>query len=115
MYTVQLGRDLIEKRGTVWNPVLAHAFLQLPTQFLKARGTAPSSSSPLLLIAGDQGYQFECDIEIAAGGTAGLILFYDDLGYGDLASYGHPIIKTPNLDAFAQQGVRLTQCYSASP
>ena len=44
-----------------------------------------------------------------------LILFLaDDLGYGDLASYGHPIIKTPNLDAFAQQGVRLTQCYSAS-
>jgi len=44
-----------------------------------------------------------------------LILFLaDDLGYGDLASYGHPLIKTPNLDAFAQQGVRLTQCYSAS-
>ena len=44
-----------------------------------------------------------------------LILFLaDDLGYGDLASYGHPIIKTPNLDAFAHQGVRLTQCYSAS-
>jgi arylsulfatase A len=44
-----------------------------------------------------------------------LILFLaDDLGWGDLACYGHPIIKTPNLDAFAKQGVRLTQCYSAS-
>ncbi len=44
-----------------------------------------------------------------------LILFLaDDLGWGDLASYGHPLIKTPNLDAFAKQGVRLTQCYSAS-
>ncbi|KAF0180174.1 MAG: N-acetylgalactosamine 6-sulfate sulfatase (GALNS) [Limisphaerales bacterium] len=44
-----------------------------------------------------------------------LILFLaDDLGYGDLACFGHPIIKTPNLDAFAKQGVRLTQCYSAS-
>ena len=44
-----------------------------------------------------------------------IILFLaDDLGYGDLACFGHPIIKTPNLDAFAKQGVRLTQCYAAS-
>lgn len=44
-----------------------------------------------------------------------IILFLaDDLGWGDLACFGHPIIKTPNLDAFAKQGVRLTQCYSAS-
>lgn len=44
-----------------------------------------------------------------------LILFLaDDLGYGDLGCFGHPIIQTPNLDAFAKQGVRLTQCYSAS-
>jgi arylsulfatase A len=44
-----------------------------------------------------------------------MILFHaDDLGYGDLGSFGHPIIKSPNLDAFAKQGVRLTQCYSGS-
>jgi arylsulfatase A len=44
-----------------------------------------------------------------------VILFLaDDLGYGDLGCYGHPIIKTPHLDAFAKQGVRLTQCYAAS-
>jgi len=48
---------------------------------LKGRGSAPVDSSPLLLIAGDQAYRFECDIEIAAGGTAGLILFYDDRLY----------------------------------
>jgi len=48
---------------------------------VKARGTAPSDSAPLLLIAGDQAYQFECDIEIAAGGTAGLLLFYDEKLY----------------------------------
>lgn len=51
----------------------------------------------------------------AAEQKPNLILFLaDDLGYGDLACYGHPIIKTPHLDAFAKQGVRLTQCYSAS-
>ena len=44
-----------------------------------------------------------------------IILFLaDDLGYGDLGCYGHPIIRTPNLDAFATQGLRLTQCYAAS-
>lgn len=43
-----------------------------------------------------------------------VIFLADDLGYGDLACYGNPAIRTPNLDAFAAQGIRLTQCYSAS-
>jgi arylsulfatase A len=44
-----------------------------------------------------------------------IILFLaDDLGYGDLGCYGHPLIRTPHLDAFAKQGLRLTQCYAAS-
>jgi beta-xylosidase len=54
------------------------------TLLLAARGKAPSDSSPLLLIAGDQAYRFECDIEIEEGGTAGLILFYDDKLYAGL-------------------------------
>lgn len=48
------------------------------------KGLAPSSGSPLLLIAGDTSYQFECDIELAPGGTAGLVLFYDDKLYAGL-------------------------------
>lgn len=43
-----------------------------------------------------------------------VIFLADDLGWGDLGIQGHPEIKTPNLDAFAAQGVRFTQCYSAS-
>ncbi|REK15577.1 MAG: N-acetylgalactosamine-6-sulfatase [Planctomycetota bacterium] len=43
-----------------------------------------------------------------------VIFLADDLGYGDLGCYGHPIIQTPNLDAFAKQGTRFTQCYAAS-
>ncbi|WP_254508117.1 sulfatase-like hydrolase/transferase [Anatilimnocola floriformis] len=43
-----------------------------------------------------------------------MLILADDLGYGDLGCYGHPLIKTPNLDAFARQGVQLTQCYAAS-
>ena len=44
-----------------------------------------------------------------------IILFADDLGYGDLSSYGHPSIRTPNLDAMAEQGQRWTDFYVASP
>jgi arylsulfatase A len=39
----------------------------------------------------------------------------DDLGYGDLASYGNPVIKTPCLDEMASKGMRLTDCYAAAP
>ncbi len=42
-----------------------------------------------------------------------IIFLTDDLGYGDPSSYGHPIIQTPNLDRFAEEGVRLTDCHSA--
>jgi arylsulfatase A len=42
-----------------------------------------------------------------------VVFLADDLGWGDLGCYGHPRIKTPNLDTFATEGVRFTQCYSA--
>jgi arylsulfatase A len=44
-----------------------------------------------------------------------VVIFCDDLGYGDLSCFGHPTIRTPNLDRMAAEGVRLTQFYSASP
>jgi arylsulfatase A len=43
-----------------------------------------------------------------------VIFLADDLGRGDPGCFGNPVIQTPNLDAFAKQGVRLTQCYAAS-
>ena len=43
------------------------------------------------------------------------LLFYaDDLGWGDLGSYGHPTSSTPALDQLAQTGLRLSQFYTAS-
>lgn len=44
-----------------------------------------------------------------------VVLLFDDLGYGDLSSYGNRLIKTPNIDALAGKGVKLTQFYSGSP
>ncbi len=39
----------------------------------------------------------------------------DDLGYGELGSYGQTKIKTPHLDRLAAEGLRFTQHYSGSP
>merc|ERR1719453_1323242 len=41
-----------------------------------------------------------------------LILFADDMGYGDMSGSGHPTIATPNLDRLASEGMRFTQWYS---
>jgi arylsulfatase A-like enzyme len=43
-----------------------------------------------------------------------LIIYVDDLGYGDTAVYGHPLVKTPNIDQLAKEGVRFTQFYAPS-
>ena len=43
-----------------------------------------------------------------------IMIYADDLGYGDLSCYGSTI-STPNLDQMAQDGIRFTQFYSASP
>lgn len=55
-----------------------------------------------------------------AGSLAGsrpnvLVMLCDDLGYGDLACQGHPVIRSPNLDRLAEEGVRLTSCYASAP
>ena len=43
-----------------------------------------------------------------------VVIFTDDQGYGDLGCYGHPTIKTPNIDAMANDGIRFTDFYSTS-
>ena len=43
-----------------------------------------------------------------------LLIYVDDLGFGDLGSYGHPVIQTPNIDSLAQDGMRFTSNYSPS-
>lgn len=42
-----------------------------------------------------------------------IVILADDLGWGDLGCYGHPSIRTPNLDRMASQGLRFTDFYSA--
>lgn len=44
-----------------------------------------------------------------------IVVLADDLGYGDLGSYGHPTIRTPSLDRLASEGQRWTSFYAGAP
>ena len=65
--------------------------------------TAPTAGTPL-------------EVEVAPLPTRPNIVFLmaDDLGWGELGSYGQDKIRTPNLDRLAAQGMRFTQHYSGA-
>jgi arylsulfatase A-like enzyme len=44
-----------------------------------------------------------------------VLVMADDQGWGDMAYYGHPVLKTPNFDAAAAAGIRFDQFYAAAP
>lgn len=59
-----------------------------------------------------------CAVVSFADGTSRapnvLIIFADDLGYGDLGCYGATRVNTPNIDRIAQNGMRFTNAYTPS-
>ncbi len=77
----------------------------------------------LLLLAGVMASVAGCGgqatwVEADVGNTLPpnvVILFADDLGYGDLGSFGHPYNRTPQIDALAAEGQRWTDFYVAAP
>lgn len=44
-----------------------------------------------------------------------VLIVVDDLGYGDLGAYGGQVIKTPNIDRMASEGVLMTNFYASAP
>ena len=44
-----------------------------------------------------------------------IYIYADDLGYGELGSYGQEKIKTPHLDKIAKEGIKFTQHYTGAP
>jgi len=65
----------------------------------------------LLLVAGGSS-QAAYGLETSESRPPNVVLiFADDLGYGDLACYGAQGIKTPNLDRLAREGTRFTDFY----
>lgn len=59
---------------------------------------------------------------LAGGGVTGaqerkpnlVVVLADELGYGDLGSFGQKMMSTPRLDRMAQEGMRFTQFYAGS-
>ncbi|HEX6926760.1 MAG TPA: sulfatase [Longimicrobiaceae bacterium] len=43
-----------------------------------------------------------------------IVILTDDQGYGDLSSYGHPTLRTPNIDRMAEEGIRFTSFYATT-
>ncbi|MCZ7644848.1 MAG: sulfatase [Planctomycetota bacterium] len=44
-----------------------------------------------------------------------IVVFMDDMGYGDMSCFGSRAISTPAMDRIAARGARFTQMYSAAP
>jgi len=51
----------------------------------------------------------------ASGKPNIVLMFIDNIGYGDLGCYGNKVVKTPRIDRFAREGVRCTDFYIGSP
>lgn len=71
-----------------------------------------------LLSFGLAGQQSACSVETGNEKPIKpnfIVIFADDLGYGDLGVFGHPTIKTPNLDKMAYEGQKWTSFYVAAP
>ncbi|MDA0766667.1 MAG: sulfatase-like hydrolase/transferase [Verrucomicrobia bacterium] len=44
-----------------------------------------------------------------------VLVMTDDQGWGETGYYGHPVLKTPNLDAMAENGLRFDRFYAGGP
>lgn len=65
-------------------------------------------SLALILMAG---FFYSCKNETGTSLPNFIIIYADDMGYGDITSYGNPSIRTPRLDRMATEGARLTNFY----
>lgn len=74
---------------------------------VSASGVASFASKPAATLHASS-------IRPASGRPNVIYIIADDLGYGDLASYGGEKIDTPNLDRLAAEGMRFTRHYSGS-
>ena len=44
-----------------------------------------------------------------------LVIIVDDLGYGDLSSYGATDLKSPHIDSLISEGMRFSECFANCP
>ncbi|MDH3440390.1 MAG: arylsulfatase [Gammaproteobacteria bacterium] len=71
--------------------------------------------SMLVLAACGAETRIETETESAGDANPNIVIFYiDDLGYGDVGSYGASGVETPNIDSLAARGVRFTDAHSSA-
>jgi arylsulfatase A-like enzyme len=75
-------------------------------------------AAPVVLVMAVSGARLESNIAAAAQLSRPakpnvVLIITDDVGYGDIGSYGAPDVKTPHIDRLAREGVRLTDFYAA--
>ena len=81
------------------------------TQQRRSKGRHSSCASRIRLAA-----LFILVAQVAAADQPNfVVIFADDLGYGDLGAYGSETIRTPNLDRMAAEGMRFTDFYATAP
>jgi len=76
-------------------------------QFIKSLGLGAGA----LILGGCAGQARSTNSGQASKKPNFVIIFCDDMGYGDLGCYGHPTIRTPNLDKMAAEGQKWTNFY----
>jgi len=73
------------------------------------------SSQVFILIVMVALYSCTTKQEASAPANPNIVIVYlDDLGYGDVGAYGSTVLKTPNIDRLAKGGVRFTNAYASS-
>ncbi len=85
-------------------------------EFIRRAGRAAAAAPLISAACGERGSPQPAGP--AASGTDKpnfVILFADDMGYGDWGYGGHPTIRTPNMNRMANEGARLTQFYAGNP
>lgn len=84
-------------------------------EFIRRAGRAAAAAPLISAACGEQSSPQPAGPAPRTGKPNIVILFADDMGYGDWEYGGHPTIRTPNLNRMANEGVRLTQFYSGNP
>jgi len=58
---------------------------------------------------------FSCNADIPSKKPNIILIMTDDQGWGETGYYNHPVLKTPNLDAMANNGIRFDRFYASAP
>lgn len=76
------------------------------------RPLIPAIGALVLVLAGPRGFAQTTDSADSRPPNF-VLIFVDDMGYGDLGCFGSKVHRTPHLDRMAEEGVRLTDFYSS--